>query len=133
MRFLNKILPLLFVGLFQINHAQNSSQVSGFTNKVESYIGKIAQESEIDRYRAVCNRISLKGNIDNNGKVFRQTIKMYKSGMKKEHTKIYGKSLGIKFLIAEIVRIDNKIFFAKIYETKKTGKQKYIRIRRDAV
>ncbi len=127
MRFLNQLLPLLFLGLFQISYSQSNSQVE-FKNKVNEYLEKIKKDAELSQYRTFCNKILLKGSFDNKGKVFRQAIKVYQSGMIKEHTKIYGKSMGMRFLIADITRINNRIFFAKVYETKSLGKQKYVRL-----
>ena len=124
-RFLNS---LLFILIVQSSFAQEKSEIINYKNKVDFYLNTISSEGDIDKYRSIGHRKTIiKGSYNNGGMRFRQVIKMYKSGLKMESTKIYGKSLGVNFLIADIVRINDKIFFAKYYETKLIGNNRYVR------
>lgn len=117
------------LSLKQAALAQKSEQVSNFTNKIETMLTTISNDHDLRSYKIIsARRIIIKGSFDNGRKRFSQVIVIYKSGIKKEKTKIYGVSLGLKFQIANIIRINDKLFFAKYYQTQLKGRNRYERI-----
>ncbi|NJK97221.1 MAG: hypothetical protein HC905_21995 [Bacteroidales bacterium] len=118
---------VIIIWTTQVTFAQENNQIINFTNKIDTYLETISTEGEIASYKTPHERkIIIKGNFSS-GKNFHRVVKIYKSGLKKETTKIYGKAIGVKFLIAKIVRINDTLFFAKYYETKLVDR-KYVRL-----
>jgi hypothetical protein len=121
------LILLLFAIITQSVFSQEKSELINCKNKIDSYLKTVSYDGEVETYRKIGSRkIIIKGSFQNGGMKFRQKIKIYKSGLKKETVKIY-KSFGHKFLIADIVLINEKPFFAKYYETKLNGKNEYFR------
>jgi hypothetical protein len=127
------IFILIFIFSIQSLFSQNISDIQKFSEKMNSYLESISKEGQVRSYKIMCIRkIVVKGTIENDNKIFKQEIKIYKSGLKREETHIYGKAMGMKFLIADIIRINETLFYAKYYETKMI-KKKNVRMSEESI
>lgn len=104
--------PIVFIGKLT---AQTNSQIDDFVAKVDNSVLELSKNaSDIYESKGIWNRkIKLHGKFDNKRDIFKQRIKFFKSGTKKEIIKI--KQLGSKkaHLLLKIILINDEYFFIK--------------------
>ncbi|MGE0079538.1 MAG: hypothetical protein AB7S48_16880 [Bacteroidales bacterium] len=112
---------ILFLQLTQSVLAQTQSELNKYNNIVESLVQNISSKGDINTYRKIgSRRFVVKGTFNNEEMRFKNKIKFYKSGLKREKIKIH-KIARPNILTAKIVILNGKIYFAKYYETKPIG------------
>jgi hypothetical protein len=98
--------------------AQTSSPLIIFTSKIEALLNKVSLEGDIKSYQLSFGRIlRIKGSFDNGAFYYDQKVRIFKSGYKKTKTQIFIVTKGVKLKIADIIQINNKLFYVNFYET----------------
>jgi hypothetical protein len=133
-RFNKFFILIIFLFIGQQSFSQESTRINNLNKKLNTYLESISNEGEINKCKLTgSRRILIKGTIGNNSNRFRQSIKIFKSGLKRVKTSIYGRSLSFNFLIADITTLNDKIFYAKYFETKLANNKKYVRISEETI
>lgn len=114
MKKITILLTISFLLCFNIGlKAQNEKIIEKFVNKVDNYLADMSKNtSDIFITKKINNRkIKISGKFDNNKNTFKQKIKYFKGGTKKEIIKI--KYIGsIKYYtLLTVVLINDKYFY----------------------
>lgn len=104
--------------IFLFSYSQGVDTKDDLIKKVESVIKEIDSTSGRFEYKKrLSNRkLVINGWIGKTNKSFRQEIKYYKSGLKKEETKFYSNEPAGKILIMYAIRINDNFHYIEYYE-----------------
>lgn len=131
MRIKRVILVPIIAVFFTINlRAQETDDViQSLITKVDKEYTSIIQESKksgLEKFPSN-RKFSIEGKNDSLKCFFKQKIKYYKSGLRKERIKLFRRSsLGKVYLVCYIVKINDEIKYVKYYNYKE-DERKYIK------
>jgi hypothetical protein len=115
-RFYLFLLCFAFSGLASYSQLDVKAE---FVKKIDKQISRIDSMARISRYRnSISNRkVFISGWVVENGLYFKQRVKNFSGGLRKEKIKIYDYSYNNKKLILYAVKINGKYHYVKYYET----------------
>lgn len=123
---------LIFTLICLTSYSQSEGKINEFLEKIEEELKIIDSTTNIVEYRkSISNRnIFVKGIVWKEDKIFKQRIKYYKNGMKKETLKLY-KGIISGVLVTNIIKINDKIHFVKHYETFKNKNNRTVKLSKE--
>jgi len=119
MKTIRSFFFLLCFSLIAItSFSQNDSINSTFVKKYETLLRELDSSARGLRYKkSITNRrIIMNGGIGETNKSYKQKIKYYKSGAKKEELTIYSFSNGKKIVVLHVLKFNEKIYLVEYFE-----------------
>lgn len=95
--------------------AQPGKQISDFIDKTDNYLETISENTtDINIAKGISGRkVKVKGNFDNDTKSFKQTIKYFKNGNKKETITVKYYGTAKSYFLLRVVLFNDEYFYIK--------------------
>lgn len=102
-----------------MTYSQNDSKINAFIEKINQELKGVDSTARLVEYKESISKrkISINGWIGKKYTSYKQSIKYYRGGMKKDILKIYIVNASEKFVAITIIRINDKIHLIEFYNT----------------